>query len=170
MGSGCVDRLASERRRDRYPKILGRLAASGDERRRLEVCRDYGVDPRTFDGEPTVERHYDADGVLTGTTVRESPWDDYARAEVLADSIRRDRIHAECGVDIGTGIDPKQAWFVDHTIVCQACATRDSVMRGLDEEHEHDPTWRDGRIVSVRPATEAVLRAANKGDFATQTR
>lgn len=67
-------------------------------------------------------------------------------------------------------------WLVEHTMVCQACATRDMVMRQLQKQHEkdkpspHAPMWHDGRVVSVRPAGEADLRAAAKGQRATVTR
>jgi hypothetical protein len=116
--------------------------------------------------------------VLTGSTVvtRESPWDAYARAEALADSIRRERLHSGCGNDVDQAFDSKTAWMVDHTLVCQACATRDMVMRQQEKLHEKDPvipgvpSWGDGRIVSVRPATEADLRDARKGKRQTLTR
>lgn len=174
---GGVDR---QRRRSEYPKIVRRLAASADERRRLEVCREYGVDPRTFDGEPTTEKqeHFDADGRLTGWTVvtRHSPWDAYARGEALADAIRRERIHAGCGNDVDKAFSTDTKWLVDHTLVCQACATRDMVMRQLTKEHENDkpsrftPMWADGRLVTVRPANGSDLRAATKGERSTVTR
>jgi len=180
MGSAVLGGMDHQRGRGEHPKIVRRLRASPDERRRLEACREYGIDPRTFDGEPTVERHehYDTDGHLTGTTVvtRESPWDAYSRGEALADLVRRERIHPGCGNDVEDAFNGDVRWYVDHTMVCQACATRDMVLRGLEKQHEKDraqpntPAWSDGRIVTVRPASEADMRAATKGKAATLTR
>lgn len=88
----------------------------------------------------------------------------------MADLIRRERIHADCGNDVEKAFSTETRWMVDHTLVCQACATRDMVKRDLEKKHEKDDRWTDGRIITVRPASEADLRAATKGKYATATR
>lgn len=90
--------------------------------------------------------------------------------------MRRDSIHDACGNPFDLALDPEQPWLVDDTLVCQACATKAMVERQKLKAHEDTsdvlgkPRYEDGRLVSVRPATEADLRAAKKGSLATATR
>lgn len=85
-------------------------------------------------------------------------------------------IHADCGNDFDAALDPKTLWMVDHTTVCQACATRDMVRRQLEQKHENDkpspgvPDWADGRIITVRPASKADLRGAETGRLEQMSR
>lgn len=95
---------------------------------------------------------------------------------MIADRARRDRIHGDCGLDVDIAFDKSQAFVVEHENVCWACATRDMVLRQEQAKHENDrdapgvPSWGEGRLVSVRPATPTEVQAAQSGKRASLTR
>jgi hypothetical protein len=91
----------------------------------------------TFDGQPTIHRHYDADGNLTGWT--EIPgWsaDDQAWAlSLLAYEANR---CPGCGGDLHETTDPEYLWRPEPPVVCLRCVGLEAAVK----QHEKDPRHR----------------------------
>lgn len=109
------------------------------------------------------------------TVTREPEWDEQQQALAEADQLIIDSTCDKCGNDLHESlIPPSEAnaprWFVDEDNVCQACAALEARQRHMHDAHKKDknpnpdlPTWMDGRIFRVRPATPDEIADAKGG-------
>jgi hypothetical protein len=103
-----------------------------------------------------VHEHFDANGVLTGTTVvtRESVWDDTSRERALAlTAYEAGTCKCGCGQPIERAYDKKQAYTVHH-FTCQAGRAIDLVRHREAEEADRlnkPDGWNAGRHYYVEP-------------------
>jgi hypothetical protein len=105
-----------------------------------------------------VHEHFDADGVLTGTTVvtRESAWDDTTRQRAI-DLYRyeNDLCRCGCGRPASESYNPQAVYKVDH-FVCSAGRAIEQVRRRDQEQAKKDKKpegWNDGRHYYAEPVT-----------------
>lgn len=93
----------------------------------------------SFLGAPTVERHehYDADGVLTGTSVvtRESPWDDDSRESAYTVYDDEQERCPDCGQTRAECANPDVDYFPQKAM-CWATAAREVATRKWDRMNE----------------------------------
>lgn len=88
----------------------------------------------TFDGEPQILEHYDADGNLTGTTVVPG-WTDEDRAWALGLALR-DGDRCPRGHDLSESLDTENwRYEVGPPAVCNAC----EALSAAEKAHEKDP-------------------------------
>lgn len=91
-------------------------------------------------GAPTITRHYDADGNLTGWWEEESPWDDLDREKALAWHSRELSRCQGCGVpkvdvDARLGGDPAAWW--SRSGKCDYCAENEQKNRQVEKNRKH---------------------------------
>lgn len=103
-----------------------------------------------------MHEHFDAAGVLTGTTVvtRESPWDDDSRGRALRLAEYTDSLcGCGCGLPITESRDATRAMFVE-SHVCYARRAIESVSRADEKaarKADKPDGWADGVIYTVVP-------------------
>ena len=89
----------------------------------------------TFDGEPTVHEHYDAAGVLTGTTLVPG-WTDEDRAWALGLALNEAN-RCPRGHDLVESLSDDWRWVPDLPLVCNACVALDAAVKRTEKDHRH---------------------------------